>query len=256
MPSRFWNACSRAVFPRLRPRPRLLMTSASAITLRPRARPRDSPGLSVPPCASAICRERARPIPEPPGLVVKNGTNKFVGFMIPVAFIAHKNFHALACFLPADGYCAARWQRRFGGVVQQINQHLFHLRCIGTNRNRRTTLPLHRQSRFQIRRPLSPLRQYPISSFCGGGNRASRAYASMKRLSESARVAIDVQPAARIVVPVSRQRIAPQQILQTSRNRFDRRERIIHFMTENAHQSLPGDPLLFPQSAAQIRQHE
>src|SRR5688500_7633848 len=29
--------------------------------------------LNEPPCASAICRLRARPIPEPPGFVVKNG---------------------------------------------------------------------------------------------------------------------------------------------------------------------------------------
>src|SRR6266851_473749 len=31
----------------------------------------------MPPCASAIWRERTRPIPEPFGLVVKNGTNRF-----------------------------------------------------------------------------------------------------------------------------------------------------------------------------------
>ena len=45
MPSRFWNGCSRA-WPSRGRRPRLQITWASAITLRPRARPRDSPGLS------------------------------------------------------------------------------------------------------------------------------------------------------------------------------------------------------------------
>ena len=33
---------------------------------------------SVPPCASAICRLSARPMPDPVGLVVKNGTNRLV----------------------------------------------------------------------------------------------------------------------------------------------------------------------------------
>ena len=33
--------------------------------------------VSVPPCASAICRESTKPIPEPAALVVKNGTNRF-----------------------------------------------------------------------------------------------------------------------------------------------------------------------------------
>jgi hypothetical protein len=36
-----------------------------------------------PPCASAICRLSGRPIPEPSGFVVKKGTKRFPGFMIP-----------------------------------------------------------------------------------------------------------------------------------------------------------------------------
>ena len=39
--------------------------------------------MSEPPCASAICRASARPTPEPPGLVVKNGTNKLSVFDKP-----------------------------------------------------------------------------------------------------------------------------------------------------------------------------
>src|SRR5437016_5547126 len=39
--------------------------------------------LSEPPCASAIWRLSAKPIPDPWGLVVKNGTNRLVGFIIP-----------------------------------------------------------------------------------------------------------------------------------------------------------------------------
>src|SRR5882724_8365095 len=34
--------------------------------------------VSAPPCASAIWRLSASPMPDPPGLVVKNGTNRFV----------------------------------------------------------------------------------------------------------------------------------------------------------------------------------
>ena len=39
--------------------------------------------VSDPPCASAICRHSTRPMPEPPGLVVKNGTNRFDVFDRP-----------------------------------------------------------------------------------------------------------------------------------------------------------------------------
>jgi hypothetical protein len=38
---------------------------------------------SDPPCASAIWRLNGRPIPEPSGFVVKNGTKRFAGFMMP-----------------------------------------------------------------------------------------------------------------------------------------------------------------------------
>ena len=37
----------------------------------------------LPPCASAICRLRTSPMPEPPGLVVKNGTNRLPVFPSP-----------------------------------------------------------------------------------------------------------------------------------------------------------------------------
>src|SRR5947208_677695 len=45
--------------------------------------PRRFVRLSEPPCASEIWRLSASPMPDPPGLVVKKGTNRFVGFMIP-----------------------------------------------------------------------------------------------------------------------------------------------------------------------------
>src|SRR3982750_3450428 len=39
--------------------------------------------VRLPPCASAICLLKARPIPDPVGFVVKNGTNKLEGFAMP-----------------------------------------------------------------------------------------------------------------------------------------------------------------------------
>ena len=39
--------------------------------------------IRVPSCASAIWRLNGNPIPEPSGFVVKNGTNRLAGFIIP-----------------------------------------------------------------------------------------------------------------------------------------------------------------------------
>ncbi len=111
MPSRFWNACSR--HPERRRMPRTVELSRRIPRLRSddyfgKRNNASAPGaptrfasVNVPPCASAICRERARPIPEPPGLVVKNGTNKFVGFMIPSPSSRTKiSTHSPASFQP------------------------------------------------------------------------------------------------------------------------------------------------------------
>src|SRR5205085_5160383 len=49
---------------------------------QPRPRARFS-SVSVPPCASAIWRESTRPIPDPPGFVVKKGTKRFAVFARP-----------------------------------------------------------------------------------------------------------------------------------------------------------------------------
>src|SRR5262245_19075049 len=51
-------------------------TGSRSVARQPRASVRFS-SANVPPCASAIWRQSARPIPEPVGLVVKNGTNRF-----------------------------------------------------------------------------------------------------------------------------------------------------------------------------------
>ena len=76
---------------------------AIAAALRTRNVRARSTSVSDPPCASAICRLNVSPIPEPPGFVVKNGTNRFVGFIIPGPSSLHKNFHAFASFAPARG---------------------------------------------------------------------------------------------------------------------------------------------------------
>src|SRR6188474_983379 len=65
-----------------------------------------------------------------------------------------------------------------------------------------------------------------------------------------------VQAAPRVIAPIDRWRIAPEQSLEATGDRFDRRERVVHFMAEHSHESLPGFAFLFPQGAAEIGQNE
>ena len=56
-------------------------------------------------------------MPEPPGFVVKNGTNKFVEFMIPRTFIVHIHLDALAHLTPADRHATVRLKRGIDGII-------------------------------------------------------------------------------------------------------------------------------------------
>ena len=78
----------------------------------------------------------------------------------------------------------------------------------------------------------------------------------MKRLSDSARVAMTFKPlraSSRQSAGGGSRRSKPS---KAAGDRFDRRERIVHFVAEHPNESLPGVAFLFAQRAAQIGQDE
>ena len=75
---------------------------------------------SAPPCASAIWRERTRPIPDPWGFVVKNGTNKFAllgspgpSSSIMIAIVPFWRVHRIQTWPPVSSDASTALRRRF-----------------------------------------------------------------------------------------------------------------------------------------------
>src|SRR5947209_6139809 len=66
----------------------------------------------------------------------------------------------------------------------------------------------------------------------------------------------DGQTAPHIVVPIGGARRAYEQAAEAARDGFDRRERVVKFMSEHAHESLPSCSFLFAQGAAEIGEHK
>ena len=96
----------------------------------------------LPPWASAICRLRTRPMPEPPGLVVKNGTNRLPVFASPgPSSSTHSSTVAgdePGDPLPADPHRPPPVSRdRVDGVANQVDQQLLELIGVALDRQRR-----------------------------------------------------------------------------------------------------------------------
>ena len=96
--------------------------------------PRPSPRFSRtsdPPCASAIWRLSTRPMPEPCGLVVKNGTNRFAVGGRPGPSSSTQISTAALRRVPAHAHAAARLQRRVGRVAHEVDERLLDLVRVG-----------------------------------------------------------------------------------------------------------------------------
>ena len=66
----------------------------------------------------------------------------------------------------------------------------------------------------------------------------------------------DGEAALHVVVPVERARFAHEQTFQTPGDGFNRRQRVVQFVAEHAHEPLPRLAFLFAQFAAEVGEDE
>ena len=80
-------------------------------------------------------------MPEPPGLVVKNGTNRLPVFERPGPFVLDPQLHGRRRRarqpLPADPHAAAGLPHRIDGVAEQVDQQLLELIAVALDRQPR-----------------------------------------------------------------------------------------------------------------------
>ena len=114
-------------------------------------------------------------MPDPPCLVVKNGTKRLAVPARPGAVVSDAELELVAGDGPGHVDAARRLQRGFGGVLDQVDQELIELVGVGRNatpagpgaRGRASASPARRRARSTAARTTSPSR--------GGGKRASLA---------------------------------------------------------------------------------
>ena len=146
------------------------------VARHPRPPPRFSSAI-VPPCASAICRLRARPIPDPLGLVVKNGTNRFDVSERPLPSSSMFSSNQCPHSLPADRDAAAGFERRVDGVADDVDEQLLDLIGIGGQadvRRRRCTVTGRRFSSSTMRAARSRPREAAAAAASAGARAARR----------------------------------------------------------------------------------
>jgi hypothetical protein len=91
-------------------------------------------------------------MPEPPGFVVKNGTNKF----------KNDYFDAIAGFAPPNRHRSLRFERSVNGIVDEIDQDLFDLRRVRVDLQLRSWNHLHFEPRLEIHHSLHQLAKIDI----------------------------------------------------------------------------------------------
>ena len=115
-------------------------------------------------------------MPDPPGLVVKNGTKRFDAFGRPGPFVVDPEIEHPSVARPADRDAAAGLERRVDGVAQQVDQQLLELIGVGADREvraRRAMRTARRVSTPATRR--TSARERAPSRARGAGSFASRA---------------------------------------------------------------------------------
>ena len=213
--------------------------------------------VSVPPWPSAICRLSTRPMPEPPGLVVKNGTNRLPVFCSPGPSSSMRTSSPVVLQRPAQRDAAAGLERRVHGVAHDVDQQLFEL--IGVGLARSTGGPSaqrHRQPRVERGDAAHQRTERPVCTRCGGGSRARRAYAVVKRPSASARDAMMPSPCAMSSRQSAGSGVAAEQRLEAAGDRLDRRQRVVQLVADDADQPPPRLALLLAQRLAEIRERQ
>src|SRR6185436_12409189 len=142
--------------------------------------------VNVPPCASAICLDNTKPIPDPWAFVVKNGTNRFAVLASPgPSSRTHTSTCPFFCCQPTstlppvsiDASTALRTR-----LISNCSSCTSSPRT--TSSGPATTFTCNLVSKLATRETSAPIFN---GSSLGGGRRASFEYDSTKRASESAR---------------------------------------------------------------------
>ena len=171
-------------------------------------------------------------------------------------FVDHAHFEIAVRRFPADADAAASFERSFDGIMNQIDEQLIELIGIGLDAqigpghhgDFHARLEAHNAAnpRAHFHRLHHRRRQF--------GEARIGVHEIAPRLSE--RVAITARPRCMSSSQSSARLRTIHQGEKIFGHGFDRRERIIQLVSENANQPLPRLPLFFAQGAAHIGNHQ
>ena len=112
-------------------------------------------------------------MPEPPGLVVKNGMNRFSVEPMPGPSSSTSMCAASRPRRQPYAHAAVHGQGRVGGILDQVDQRLLDLVGIGGQGQRRRIGDADLQALLQARDAAHQLAKARSSRLFGGGSRAS-----------------------------------------------------------------------------------
>src|SRR5262249_21399326 len=165
------------------------------------------------------------------------------------AFVFDRDFEERVVHPPGHERAAAGLQRRVDSVADDVDQQLFQLIPVAFDRQFGSGDQFDLQSGFEAGDAANP---------GAGVHRLQVGLRQLRELRISGHEAVqslgargdDRQAALQILFPIGGALGSRHQALQAPGYRFDRSERIVQLVAEDAHQPLPGQPLLLTQRAA------
>ncbi len=156
---------------------------------------------------------------------------------------------------PADADGAAGFEGGVGGVPDEIDQQLLELIAVRFHDHFGAREHLDRQASLDAGDPAhqgseidhSPLRRRQAGEPGVGLHEPAQRFGPRRD---------HVETLPGVLLPVDGTRVARQQAREAPRDRFDRRQRVVHLVPDHADQPLPGLPLLLPQGPAHVGEHQ
>ena len=208
--------------------------------------------VSVPPWASATWRASTSPIPLPPGLVVKKGTNRLSGFATPGAVVLHLEDHAVVAPDGAQLDGRRTRGRRLDRVADEIDERLLDLVGVAAEREPLGRRELHAAGWLHGGDLQEDGRGVAVRDR-GLGHTRELAVARQEA-PERLRTLGDQRQVLRELLALRlRGRAGRERVAARLDHRLDRRQRVVELVPDHPDQASPGTALLLPQRLAQIR---
>jgi hypothetical protein len=153
------------------------------------------------------------------------------------------------------GRDSGRFEDGVGGVALEVDEELFELIGVGVDGEERAGFEVDRDAGFDGGDPFEERGEEDGLKTWRG--KAGKACIPVHEARKSVGTCCDdAEGADGILLPVVGGRVSGEEVAEAGGEALDRGEGVVELVSDDAHESLPGEPFLFAEGAAEIGKHD